>query len=109
MNTPPLRLSTGRTVLHKPMQNGAEEAYFSDGSEMTDAEWKEYCALTLRRSRLNAEARDLQRRMSNNGFKMGHPVTWADLEADPSMKAAQSRLWYIGYALSHLEVPEVPV
>jgi hypothetical protein len=62
----------------------------------------------MREARLKAEAADLQRRMRNNGFRPGEPVSWEELEADPSMVAAQSRLWYIGFALSHPEMAEVP-
>ena len=65
-------------------------------------------ALELRRQRLTAEASDLQRTMRLNGFVPGAPCSWSDLEANPECLQAQSRLWYIGYALSHPELPEVP-
>ena len=47
---PPITLSTGRIVLHRPYlsngePNGATEAYLQDGSEMTDDEWAEYCSI----------------------------------------------------------------
>ena len=39
------KLSTGRTIKHRPMANGAQEAYAVPGNyEMTNAEWEEYCA-----------------------------------------------------------------
>ena len=49
---PNVTLSTGRTVAHRPylsegVPNGATEAYILGGREMTDAEWQEYCLLTM--------------------------------------------------------------
>ena len=64
--------------------------------------------MTLREQRLRAEAVDLQRQLQLNGFIAGQPVSWTELEADPDMIRAQSRLWYIGFALSHPTMPEVP-
>ncbi len=43
-------LSTGRTVAHERMNNGAQHAYIigSETGEMTEAEWTEYCALIVK-------------------------------------------------------------
>jgi hypothetical protein len=49
-------LSTGRTVLHRAMENGATEAFISESivlngntftveKPMTNEEWQEYCRL----------------------------------------------------------------
>lgn len=43
---PPINLSTGRIVFHRPAQNGAIEAYLLNNECMTNAEWAEYCQLT---------------------------------------------------------------
>ena len=43
---PPVNLSTGRIVFHRPAQNGSTEAYLLSGECMTNAEWVEYCRLT---------------------------------------------------------------
>jgi hypothetical protein len=43
---PPINLSTGRIVFHRPAQNGATEAYLLNNECMTNAEWAEYCQLT---------------------------------------------------------------
>lgn len=43
---PPVNLSTGRIVFHRPAQNGAIEAYLLNGECMTNAEWVEYCEIT---------------------------------------------------------------
>ncbi len=42
-------LSTGRTVAHERMNNGAQHAYIigSATGEMTEKEWEEYCALIV--------------------------------------------------------------
>lgn len=49
-HTPPdLVLSTGRVVKHRTLSSGATEAYFADGSAMTESEWREYCAVLLNR------------------------------------------------------------
>ena len=47
---PNIQLSTGRVVAHRPylsngQPNGATEAYLTDGTEMTDDEWTEYCSI----------------------------------------------------------------
>ncbi len=43
--TPDIVLSTGRTVVHSRMANGAQQAGIAgpDGPEMTNEEWIEYC------------------------------------------------------------------
>jgi hypothetical protein len=40
-------LSSGRTVAHELMSNGAQYAYIigSPTGEMTESEWSEYCSL----------------------------------------------------------------
>ena len=43
---PPIYLSTGRIVFHRPYTNGAIEAYLLNNECMTDSEWTEYCQLT---------------------------------------------------------------
>lgn len=47
---PSVQLSTGQTVIHKPMCNGAIFLQTSDGNELTKDEWQEYCD-TKRRAR----------------------------------------------------------
>lgn len=49
-------LKSGRTVLHRPMLNGATEAYFADESPMTSDEWAEYAERV--RTDCKAEAQD---------------------------------------------------
>jgi hypothetical protein len=46
-----VQLSTGQTVIHKPMCNGATFLQTGNGNELTEAEWQEYCATTKRRPR----------------------------------------------------------
>lgn len=48
MASAPVTLSTGRVALHRLLQNGAQEVYFQDESEMTNAEWAEYCDIVRR-------------------------------------------------------------
>ena len=48
---PSLQLSTGQVVIHKPMCNGGTFLQTGDGSELTEAEWQEYCAITTRRTK----------------------------------------------------------
>ena len=43
---PPIYLSTGRIVFHRPHENGSIEAYLLNNECMTDSEWTEYCKLT---------------------------------------------------------------
>lgn len=43
----PITLSTGRTVFHRPYHNGATEAYLLNDDTMTEAEWQEYCAISM--------------------------------------------------------------
>ena len=43
-NKQDILLSTGAIVHHKPMENGATEAYIQD-REMTNEEWVEYCKI----------------------------------------------------------------
>ena len=44
--TPNITLSTGRTITHSRMANGAQFAQPTTGPvEMTDAEWDEYCTI----------------------------------------------------------------
>jgi hypothetical protein len=38
-----IALSSGRTIEHSPMPNGATEANVVGGREMSDEEWGEYC------------------------------------------------------------------
>ncbi len=58
----------------------------------------------LRTARLQAEANDLKERLAHNGYKPGEPV---DLDTmPPEHQAWQARLWYIGFALTHPELPE---
>ncbi len=48
-------LANGRIILHRPLDNGANEAYMADGAPMTEAEWHEYCLAALASNRaLNA-------------------------------------------------------
>lgn len=44
---PPIILSTGRIVFHRPCANGAIEAYLLNAEAMTEAEWQEYCTITM--------------------------------------------------------------
>ena len=64
-------------------------------------------AVTARRARLEAEAGDLQRTIREAGFHIGAPMSWALIESHPNLKAWQSRLWYIGFAINHPELPEL--
>lgn len=48
---PSLQLSTGQTVYHKPMCNGAIFLQTDDGNELTEDEWQEYCTINTRRTR----------------------------------------------------------
>ncbi|UOF82031.1 rec [Caudoviricetes sp.] len=41
---PKITLSTGTTIYHLPMANGATEALVMGGGSMTDSEWSEYVA-----------------------------------------------------------------
>ena len=43
MNTrPDITLTSGTIVHHRPMSNGAQEAYLHTGNLMTEAEWQDY-------------------------------------------------------------------
>ncbi len=48
----PINLSTGRTVIHGRMNNGAQHASIegSETGEMTESEWTEYCLFIKGRS-----------------------------------------------------------
>jgi hypothetical protein len=41
--TEPIKLSTGATVIHSRMANGAQSADVEGGRAMTEGEWQEYC------------------------------------------------------------------
>jgi hypothetical protein len=41
--TPDMTLSTGRTIQHAYLTNGAQHANPADGGTLTEAEWEEYC------------------------------------------------------------------
>lgn len=59
---------------------------------------------TLRNLRLTAEANDLKRRFTLNGYKLGEPI---DLSTMPTEHLKwQKRLWYIGAALNNKSLPE---
>lgn len=45
MNKPDITLSTGRVVTHKENPAGYTDANLTDGGEMTEAEWQEYCEI----------------------------------------------------------------
>jgi hypothetical protein len=49
--SPPITLSTGRTIWHKREPNGSQHAYIveDDSITMTDAEWTEYCSIVRNR------------------------------------------------------------
>ena len=52
----PVRLSTGRTVIHYRLPNGAQAADIAGSNpEMTEAEWLEYCEV-LRKERTQSTA-----------------------------------------------------
>lgn len=62
----------------------------------------------LRKARLTAEVSDLQRRLANNGYKAGEPMEWKDWNAMPAEHHRwQTRLWYVGRALTDDSLPEV--
>jgi hypothetical protein len=44
-------LTNGRVVTHQPMANGAHDAVMQDGGLMSHAEWADYCAIVIARSR----------------------------------------------------------
>jgi len=46
----PVALSSGRTVVHLPMCNGAQSAEIQSGAAMTEAEWIEYSAIIANRT-----------------------------------------------------------
>lgn len=48
---PPVTLSTGSVIVHSRMPNGATAADRTDGEPLTHAEWEEYCALMVQKSR----------------------------------------------------------
>ena len=60
----PVRLSTGRVILHERMPDGAQSALIEGDSEacMTEAEWEEYCQLIqkTRRRRWKLAGVDLE-------------------------------------------------
>jgi hypothetical protein len=46
---PPFKLSTGRVVMTRPEPNGSRFAYLSGTNDnMTDAEWSEFCAYSVK-------------------------------------------------------------
>lgn len=57
-------LSTGREVVEYKEPNGSTFAEIAGGSQMTDAEWAEYCAkivaLSLQQSRARRAARKVR-------------------------------------------------
>jgi len=47
-----IRLSSGRTITHRPLPNGSNEAIPTTGAEeMTQAEWEEYADAIVQRAR----------------------------------------------------------
>jgi hypothetical protein len=101
-----VRLSSGRYIDHRPLPGGGHEAFPLGGGELSDTEWQEYSELIARRWRLKLEAKRLQGEMVKAGVKLGAPLSWEWFEKNPAMKAKQSRLWYIGYALHNPALPE---
>lgn len=73
-----IKLSTGRTVSHRPylsngQPNGATEAFIVSGGEMTDEEWQEYCQATMQKPKCKPTWAEIKASKMHIGFDLAMP------------------------------------